>query len=61
MAEDDFEPKRGRPPTGESPKINERIPRELMARIIAFAEEEFMTRGEAIRELLMRGLNGDRK
>lgn len=62
MNENDFEgdkPRRGRPASGQGVKIGGRIPADLDARIDAFAAENFMTRAEAIRALLERGLKDD--
>lgn len=59
MSEPDFEgKKRGRPATGHGVKIGERIPADLSARVDSFAAENFMTRADAIRALLQRGLDG---
>jgi hypothetical protein len=57
----DSEKRRGRPATGAGVQLNQRIPADLMARVESFADSHFLSRGEAIRVLLERGLNDDRK
>jgi metal-responsive CopG/Arc/MetJ family transcriptional regulator len=49
-------PKIGRPRTGRIEPISVAIPPELLTRLMAFAEKKGMTRSEAIRRLLERGL-----
>ena len=57
---DEFEAKRGRPASGQNPSVTMRFLRPLMARIDAYAAERFISRVEAIRELVEKGLgNGD--
>jgi hypothetical protein len=59
--EREFEAKRGRPATGESRKINQRIPADLDSAIQAVADFEFIPWGEALLLTIKRGLNGGRK
>jgi metal-responsive CopG/Arc/MetJ family transcriptional regulator len=58
MAIDGTQKKRGRPLTGVTPRIALRFPTELTARIDAFAERDKLTRSEAVRRLIERGLKG---
>ncbi|MFD1610862.1 CopG family transcriptional regulator [Sphingomonas tabacisoli] len=48
--------KRGRPATGESPRVPVRLSPETLARLDAFAEAESLSRSEAMRRLIERGL-----
>jgi metal-responsive CopG/Arc/MetJ family transcriptional regulator len=50
-------PKIGRPRSGRIEPISVAIPPELLARLMAFAEKKSMSRSEAIRWLLERGLS----
>lgn len=62
MTEFDFEgpsgkPKRGRPATGRGVKMHDTIPADLNTRVEAYAAKNFIARGEAVRQLLERGLD----
>lgn len=58
MKEPSFEGKRrpGRPATGKGVKLDQRVPADLARRIEEYAAREFVSRGDAVRELLERGL-----
>jgi metal-responsive CopG/Arc/MetJ family transcriptional regulator len=50
--------KRGRPATGETPRVGVRLAPETIGRVDAFAASEGIDRSEAIRRLVVKGLGG---
>ena len=53
--------KRGRPATGTGRKVDVRISEDLAVRVQRHADANFQDWADAIRALIERGLNGDRK
>jgi len=53
--------KRGRPATGERAHIAARVSDDEVSRIDAWAEAHGVTRAEAIRRLIQRGLEAEKK
>jgi hypothetical protein len=51
--------RRGRPATGEKPKINARLPADLLSRVEGYAAEQGIDRSSALRRLVERGLAAD--
>lgn len=49
--------KRGRPATGKDPHLTFRAPPELVVKVDAFASGEGLTKSEAIRRLVEKGLD----
>lgn len=48
--------KRGRPATGETPKINARLPDDLLVQVDSYAAAQGVDRSSAIRSLIEKGL-----
>jgi hypothetical protein len=62
MSEDDFEGRRrGRPATGRGVKLTFRLPADVVARIQARADADFQKFTAALRDVIERGLNDDKK
>jgi hypothetical protein len=52
---------RGRPATGTDPFIGIRLPQPMLASLDAWAQDNGITRSEAVRRMLVAGLAGKRR